>query len=141
MQLVSVHKKKQINTNQNKNLNLTWYVYYRICWYLEEDLHLCVYSCVSDLIIGDGELNRINCYYGMNRSLFLFILCTGGNSLAAASFNAYNLYEKHHEHQLHHPKEWVKYEYINYRARVRKKNMSYDDDISSLKLTSFYLLL
>ncbi|CAO3586189.1 unnamed protein product [Absidia cylindrospora] len=38
-------------------------------------------------------------------------------ALAAAGLNAYNLYEKHHEHQLHHPKEWVKYEYINYRAR------------------------
>ncbi|KAI9300899.1 cytochrome c oxidase, subunit VIa [Cunninghamella echinulata] len=38
-------------------------------------------------------------------------------ALAAASLNAYNLYEKHHEHQLHHPKEWVKYEYINLRVR------------------------
>ncbi|CAO3643835.1 unnamed protein product [Cunninghamella echinulata] len=38
-------------------------------------------------------------------------------NLVAASLNAYNLYEKHHEHQLHHPKEWIKYEYINVRAR------------------------
>ncbi|KAI8369382.1 cytochrome c oxidase, subunit VIa [Radiomyces spectabilis] len=38
-------------------------------------------------------------------------------ALVAAGVNAYNLYEKHHEHLAHHPKEWVKYEYINWRAR------------------------
>ncbi|KAI8889023.1 mitochondrial cytochrome c oxidase subunit VIa [Backusella circina FSU 941] len=38
-------------------------------------------------------------------------------ALAAAGFNAYNLYAEHHEHQKHHPKEWVKYPYINYRGR------------------------
>jgi cytochrome c oxidase subunit 6a len=43
----------------------------------------------------------------------LFII----NSLAAAGFNAYNLYEEHHEHQKHHPKEWIKYPYMNFRAR------------------------
>ncbi|CEP18464.1 hypothetical protein [Parasitella parasitica] len=45
-------------------------------------------------------------------SIFVTIPC-----LAAAGFNAYNLYEAHHEHQKHHPKEWVKYPYINFRAR------------------------
>lgn len=39
------------------------------------------------------------------------------NSLAAASFNTYNLYQEHLEHQKHHPKEWVKYPYINFRGR------------------------
>ncbi|KAI8982133.1 cytochrome c oxidase, subunit VIa [Mycotypha africana] len=38
-------------------------------------------------------------------------------ALAAAGFNAYNLYQKHHEHLAHHPKEWVKYPYINFRGR------------------------
>ncbi|KAG1136918.1 hypothetical protein G6F37_011029 [Rhizopus arrhizus] len=38
-------------------------------------------------------------------------------SLIAASANAYNLYAAHHEHQKHHPREWVKYPYINFRGR------------------------
>ncbi|CEG71544.1 Cytochrome c oxidase subunit 6A [Rhizopus azygosporus] len=38
-------------------------------------------------------------------------------SLFAAGANAYNIYHAHHEHQKHHPKEWVKYPYINFRAR------------------------
>ncbi|RCI06445.1 Cytochrome c oxidase subunit 6A [Rhizopus stolonifer] len=38
-------------------------------------------------------------------------------ALAAASLNTYNLYEAHVEHQKHHPKEWVRYPYINFRAR------------------------
>lgn len=39
------------------------------------------------------------------------------SSLAAAGFNAYNLYAAHLEHQKHHPKEWILYPYINFRAR------------------------
>ncbi|KAI8369207.1 cytochrome c oxidase, subunit VIa [Choanephora cucurbitarum] len=38
-------------------------------------------------------------------------------ALVATSINTYNLYEAHLEHQKHHPKEWVKYPYINFRAR------------------------
>ncbi|CAO3619357.1 unnamed protein product [Cunninghamella echinulata] len=38
-------------------------------------------------------------------------------ALLASGINAYNLYSHHVEHQKHHPKEWVKYEYINFRAR------------------------
>ncbi|ORX62029.1 mitochondrial cytochrome c oxidase subunit VIa, partial [Hesseltinella vesiculosa] len=38
-------------------------------------------------------------------------------ALAAAGFNAYNLYEKHHEHMLHHPHVFVNYEYMNWRAK------------------------
>ncbi|KAG1048384.1 hypothetical protein G6F43_009221 [Rhizopus delemar] len=38
-------------------------------------------------------------------------------SLIAASANAYNLYATHIEHQKHHPREWVKYPYINFRGR------------------------
>ncbi|CAO3615471.1 unnamed protein product [Mucor fragilis] len=38
-------------------------------------------------------------------------------ALIAAGYNAYNLYEKHKEHMKEHPKEWVKYPYINYRGR------------------------
>ncbi|KAI8066340.1 cytochrome c oxidase, subunit VIa [Gongronella butleri] len=38
-------------------------------------------------------------------------------ALAAASFNAYNLYEKHHEHLHEHPPQFVNYEYINWRAK------------------------
>ncbi|KAI9262750.1 cytochrome c oxidase, subunit VIa [Sporodiniella umbellata] len=38
-------------------------------------------------------------------------------ALVAASANAYNLYTHHVEHQKHHPKEWVKYPYINFRGR------------------------
>lgn len=40
------------------------------------------------------------------------------NSLLAAGFNAYKLYADHHEHMQHHPREWVKYPYINYRCKV-----------------------
>ncbi|KAI7869369.1 cytochrome c oxidase, subunit VIa [Spinellus fusiger] len=38
-------------------------------------------------------------------------------ALAAASFNAYNLYSHHVEHLAHHPKEHIKYPYINWRAK------------------------
>ncbi|ORZ02432.1 cytochrome c oxidase, subunit VIa [Syncephalastrum racemosum] len=38
-------------------------------------------------------------------------------ALIAASVNTYNLYEHHVEHMKHHPREYVKYPYINYRAR------------------------
>ncbi|KAI9473546.1 MAG: cytochrome c oxidase, subunit VIa [Benjaminiella poitrasii] len=38
-------------------------------------------------------------------------------ALIATGVNTYNLYEEHQEHQKHHPKEWVKYPYINFRAR------------------------
>ncbi|KAI9486906.1 MAG: cytochrome c oxidase, subunit VIa [Benjaminiella poitrasii] len=38
-------------------------------------------------------------------------------ALAAAGYNAYRLYEHHQEHAKEHPKEWVQYPYINYRAR------------------------
>lgn len=54
-------------------------------------------------------------------------------SLAAAGFNAYNLYEAHHEHQKHHPKEWVKYPYINFRARDYfwgKESLFFNPDVN-----------
>ncbi|KAI7898632.1 cytochrome c oxidase, subunit VIa [Cokeromyces recurvatus] len=38
-------------------------------------------------------------------------------ALLASGYNAYTLYEHHQEHAKEHPKEWVKYPYINYRAR------------------------
>ncbi|GAN09773.1 cytochrome C oxidase subunit [Mucor ambiguus] len=38
-------------------------------------------------------------------------------TLIAASYNAYNLFQKHQEHSKEHPKAWVKYPYINYRGR------------------------
>jgi cytochrome c oxidase subunit 6a len=37
--------------------------------------------------------------------------------LITSSINAYKLYEEHHEHQKHHPKEWVRYPYLNLRAK------------------------
>ncbi|CAO0802227.1 unnamed protein product [Mucor circinelloides] len=38
-------------------------------------------------------------------------------ALIGAGYNAYNLYAKHLEHAKEHPKEWVKYPYINYRGK------------------------
>ncbi|KAI8974330.1 cytochrome c oxidase, subunit VIa [Pilobolus umbonatus] len=38
-------------------------------------------------------------------------------ALAAASFNAYQIYSHHVEHAKHHPKEWIKYPYINTRGK------------------------
>ncbi|KAI8376308.1 cytochrome c oxidase, subunit VIa [Radiomyces spectabilis] len=48
------------------------------------------------------------------RKIALFVCIP---ALLASGINAYNLYRKHQEHAAHHPKEWVKYEYINWRAR------------------------
>ncbi|KAL0094481.1 cytochrome c oxidase subunit 6A COX6A [Phycomyces blakesleeanus] len=38
-------------------------------------------------------------------------------ALAAAGFNAYNLYSHHVEHLAHHPPQYIKYPYINFRAK------------------------
>ncbi|KAI8880671.1 mitochondrial cytochrome c oxidase subunit VIa [Backusella circina FSU 941] len=38
-------------------------------------------------------------------------------ALLASGVNAYNLYEKHNKHALEHPREWVKYDYMNFRGR------------------------
>ncbi|KAL1934928.1 hypothetical protein VTP01DRAFT_4068 [Rhizomucor pusillus] len=38
-------------------------------------------------------------------------------ALLAAGANAYNLASAHAEHLAHHPREQVKYEYINWRVR------------------------
>ena len=42
-------------------------------------------------------------------------------SLLAAGVNAYNLASEHAAHMEHHPKEWVKYPYMNNRAKVKRK--------------------
>ncbi|CDS06620.1 hypothetical protein LRAMOSA09148 [Lichtheimia ramosa] len=38
-------------------------------------------------------------------------------ALLAAGVNAYNLASEHAAHMEHHPKEWVKYPYLNNRAK------------------------
>ncbi|OBZ83471.1 Cytochrome c oxidase subunit 6A, mitochondrial [Choanephora cucurbitarum] len=38
-------------------------------------------------------------------------------SLMAAGFNAYKLYTHHTAHMQEHPREWVGYDYLNFRAK------------------------
>ncbi|KAI8330987.1 hypothetical protein BC941DRAFT_360807, partial [Chlamydoabsidia padenii] len=41
-------------------------------------------------------------------------------------------------HQLHHPKEWVKYEYINFRVRISQVPLSFTPTTHHLSLFFFF---
>jgi cytochrome c oxidase subunit 6a len=58
--------------------------------------------------------------------------------LVASGINAYSLFTKHSHHMEEHPREWVKYPYMNYRAKVSRLLFSFIALLTNILQKDFF---